>query len=429
MKAKIKIVRKRKFEFKDVLEKISFTDNEHSEIEGKVEYFYEKLKNASKNAEVFIGGSFSKGTMMKKNHADIDIFMIFPYDEKKPSDKLKSILKKLKLKFNSMHGSRDYYQINDGRIIYEIVPIVKIDSASQAKNITDISPLHVRWLLGKLAKKKKLAEEIMLGKSFCYGNNCYGAESYISGFSGYALEVLIVYYGGFMNFLKNAVKWKFDKKKKIIIDPEKYYKNEKEVLDKLNQSKIFGPLILIDPVQKERNVCAALNEETLNIFIENAKKFLKKPSEEFFYKKPVNTENLKKKGELFVLEASSNKDKIDIIGAKLRKFFDFLVYLSEKEGFHIVEKEIEFDENTKEAIYYFVIKPQDKLLVRGPPLKIEQKFVEGFKKRWPNAFEKNGRLYAESMKKFPSYLDMIKSVKKGKIMKQMNIKSLEVVGE
>ena len=426
---KIRVVRKGKFNISDVLEKIRFSEKELSEVKEKVDNFRARLeKNLNGKAEIFIGGSYAKGTMMKKNQVDIDIFVIFSENEK-ISEKLKSVLKKMKVKFSEVHGSRDYYQIREDKIIYEIVPIFKINQASEAKNITDISPLHVQWLLGNLNKKKNLGKEIMLAKSFCYGTNCYGAESYISGFSGYALEVLVVHYGTFSNFLKQAIKWKSIKNKKIIIDPEKYYKTEKEILASLNESKIFGPLILIDPVQKERNVCAALSEETLTGFIENAKKFLKKPSEEFFYKKPINTENLKKKGELFMLEVGSNKDKIDIVGAKLKKFFNFLEYFSEKEGFNVIRKEIEFNENTKEAIFYFVIKPLDEILVKGPPVKIEQKYVEAFKKKWPTAFEVKGKLFAKSKRRFNSFEDLIKFVKKDKVMKQMNINSVEIIKE
>jgi tRNA nucleotidyltransferase (CCA-adding enzyme) len=279
--------------------------------------------------------------------------------------------------------------------------------------------------MGKL--KKNLGKEIMLSKSFCYGTNCYGAESYISGFSGYALEVLIVYYGSFLNFLKKASKW--NTKKKIVIDPEKYYKNEKEILSKLNESKIYGPLILIDPVQKERNVTAALSEETLMNFIENAKKFLKKPSEEFFYKKLINVEDLRKKGELYIIHAYSNKDKIDVVGAKLKKFFDFLIFHGEKEGFSVLKKDIEFDENEKEATFYLVIKSLEEIIIKGPPVKIDAKFINEFRKKWPNAYEEKGRLFAKASRKFNTFEDFLKVIKKNKALKDMGISGFELMKE
>lgn len=430
-KKKIKVIKKKKFSTENILEKISFSEQELSEIKQKVEDFKLRLeKNLNNQTQVFIGGSYAKGTMMKKNHVDIDIFIIFNENEK-ISEKLKNVLKKMKVKFSEVHGSRDYYQVREDKIIYELVPIFKINEASQAKNITDISPLHVKWLLGKLQKKdkKNLGKEIMLAKSFCYGTNCYGAESYISGFSGYALEVLTIHFGSFIKLLKQASKWKFDarNKKKIIMDPEKYYKNEKEILEKLNESKIYGPLILIDPVQKERNVTAALSEDTLKGFIDNAKKFLKKPDERFFYKKLVNVEDLKKSGELYIINAYSSKDKVDVVGAKLKKFFDFLIFHGEKEGFNFLKKEIEFDEMEKQATFYLVIKPIDEMIVKGPPIKIEGRFIQDFKKKWPNAYEEKGRLFAKTGRKFKTFEDFLKSLKKNKSLKDMGISSFELL--
>ncbi|MBD3252791.1 hypothetical protein GF386_03610, partial [Candidatus Pacearchaeota archaeon] len=54
--------------------------------------------------------------------------------------------------------------------------------------MTDLSYFHVNHILKKIKKNKNLSDEIRLAKKFAYSQNCYGAESYIHGFSGYALE-------------------------------------------------------------------------------------------------------------------------------------------------------------------------------------------------------------------------------------------------
>jgi tRNA nucleotidyltransferase (CCA-adding enzyme) len=129
--------------------------------------------------------------------------------------------------------------------------------------------LHVK-IFNKKIKSKKILEEIKLAKAFCSANGTYGAESYINGFSGYALELLVYYYGSFEKFLKEAVK---DRKDKLIIDIEKKYKNSKEILLQLNGSKLLSPIIVIDPTCKERNVLAALSYETYDKFKICAKNF------------------------------------------------------------------------------------------------------------------------------------------------------------
>ncbi len=417
----------KKFNFSKIIERIEFSEEQLSGIHQDFLEVQGKLKKGigNKDIRIFIGGSYAKGTMLNKEKIDIDIFVIFPEDNGDLSEQLKKILSRAGFKFVTVHGSRDYFQVNIKGITYEIVPIFKISKAEQSKNITDISPLHVKWLLKKIKTEKKLAREIMLAKAFCYAQNCYGAESYISGFSGYALEVLTCYYGSFLNFLKNSNKWKTNKK--IVIDPEKYYKNENEIIQEINKSKQEGPFILIDPVQKERNVCAALNKKTLEEFIKSARQFLKNPSEKFFVKRGLDSKKWQGKKGFFLIKAKTLKNKTDIAGAKLKKFFNFLIYESEKQGFKIIKKEIDFDENSLEAKFYFVVEPCKEILVKGPPLTIDKKYIQAFKKKWPNAFEQKGKLYTKMSCKFKNFEDFLKDLRKSAILKQMKIKGFEVV--
>ena len=43
---------------------------------------------------------------------------------------------------------------------------------------------------------------------FCKVAGVYGAESYIQGFSGYVLELLVINYKGFKGVIRNVAKWK-----------------------------------------------------------------------------------------------------------------------------------------------------------------------------------------------------------------------------
>ena len=88
-----------------------------------------------------------------------------------------------------------------------------------------ISYFHVNYVLSKLKKNPELSNEIKIAKAFCHGNDCYGAESYIRGFSGYALEILIIYYKSFLKFI-NAIA---DGNDKIVIDIEKMYENKRMI--------------------------------------------------------------------------------------------------------------------------------------------------------------------------------------------------------
>jgi len=140
-----------------------------------------------------------------------------------------------------------------------------LKKASEVVNITDISPLHSKWV-NKFGKGLK--DEIRLAKQFCKANKLYGAESHITGFSGYVLEILTIHYKGFKNLIKAITKWK----PKVIIDTEKYHK--KPLFD-LDKSKTHSPIIIIDPVQKSRNASAAVDIEKFNKLIQYSKEFLK----------------------------------------------------------------------------------------------------------------------------------------------------------
>ncbi len=418
---------------KETIEKISPSEEELKKIESSVSEFKKKISSILKSrASVFVGGSLAKKTLIKKETGyDIDFFVMFKNDKNKKdiSKNLESILKALKMKYILLKGSRNYFQVDFQGLRFELVPIIEIKDAHEAKNITDISPLHVKYLLKKEAKNKKIADEIKLAKAFCYSCDCYGAESYIKGFSGYALEILTCYYGSFFKLARESSKWHL--KEKIIIDPEKFYKKKEKVLEEMNKSKQESPVILIDPVQKERNVCAALSKETLERFILACKKFIARPSKDFFFKKEFNPENLKNKAKngskFYGLTAISSKDKPDIAGAKLKKFYEFILYSIKKENFSIISSHFEFNEKTLKAKYYLIIKePEKEIIVPGPPISIDKKYQNAFKKKWKKFFIKKNRLYARTKRKFSSFPEFLKHISKAQ-MKDMGIKKVEII--
>ena len=62
------------------------------------------------------------------------------------------------------------------------------------------------------------------------------------------IDILIIHYGGFLKLLRNAIKWE----KKKVIDYHDAYKGR--ALYKMNKSKIFAPLIVVDPIMPEGNI-------------------------------------------------------------------------------------------------------------------------------------------------------------------------------
>jgi len=391
----------------------------------------EGLKKAKTSAEVFVGGSFAKNTLVKGEFYDIDIFVRFDWKYEDISRLLSNVLEKLtkknKLKLEKLHGSRDYFRIIVRKnIIFEIVPVIKIKKPKEARNVTDLSYFHVNYVKREL-KKGKLEREVILAKQFCKAQKIYGAESYVNGFSGYALECLIINYKSFEKMLKELSKAKPGER--IIIDSEGLYKKKNDVLFEMNESKLGSPIILIDPTWKERNALAALSRETFEKFQDAASSFLKKPSRDFFIVKKFNLEALKEKAkkskaEFVKIELETDKQPGDIAGTKLKKFASYL----EKEMsryFQIIEKEFDYSGKSKAAAY-LIAKSKGEIIRIGPPKTLSE-HAKAFKKQNKNIFEKQGILHARikvnfSAKKFINEF----SKKYAKTIKSMDITSLKI---
>ena len=379
---------------KRVLEKIKPSKEEISKMRNLSKEVADNIK--IKDAVVVLGGSAAKDTWLKDSH-DVDLYVKFNYQkykDKNISSILENALKK-KFKIKKLHGSRNYFQIKKSNLVFEIVPILDIKKASEAKNITDISPLHAKWV-----KKSRAEDEIRLTKAFAKAQNVYGAETHMRGFSGYVLEILTIYYNGFLKLVKAASNWK-DKK---IIDPENLLKNP---LKELNKSKINSPLVLIDPVDKTRNAAASLSKENYNKFIIACGQFLKNPSEDFFVKK----EEKIPKGVL-VLEFDFKKGKEDVIGGKFFSLFNKLQKQLNLNEFKVVKSNFVFGEK---AVFWYKMKNKElpkKVEVRGPPINLEQ-HVKEFKKKHKTTIIKNGIIYSMENRKYIKAEDLLKNLLKG----------------
>jgi len=388
-----------------------------------------KLKSKKIKADVFIGGSLAKGTLIKKKKYDVDVFVRF--DKNYEDDKISGILRKvLGNRAKKIHGSRDYYKMMVDGIIFEVIPVIKIKKINEARNITDLSYFHVNYINKIVNKNKKLADEIILAKTFAHAQNCYGAESYIHGFSGYSLELLICHYGSFLNFVKQMAKAKpvaINSKDKIVIDDKKFYKNKNQVLMELNEAKLQSPIILIDPTFRERNALAGLSSETFNRFVKSCKEFLKKPNEKSFVQKNTGEElKTKYKNELKMVEIKTSKQAGDIAGSKSKKFFEFFVSGLEKE-FMVKLKAFDYDDEKNTALFYLVLEKKKDEIVQGPKI-IDIENLTRFKKAHKNAFIKNHIAYAK-IKHDLSFKEFIKifRTKYKKIIEEMSVKEIRLV--
>jgi len=161
---------------------------------------------------------------------------------------------------------------------------------------------------------------------------------------------------------------------------------------------LVSPLIVVDPVQHDRNAAAALSKEKFDQFIIKASEFLKKPSLEFFKEKSFAKDDLKKEfknKKIILIHLKPQEGKEDIVGAKMMKIFEHVQRELRRHGFHTLNADWKWQRGHN-AILIFVLenKPLPKTMEQdGPPLAAKQ-HVENFRKLHKKIITKHNRLVA-----------------------------------
>lgn len=395
------------------------------ETAGFVELLRKGLAKTKVDADVFVGGSFAKGTLAESSEYDIDVFVRFDWKHESLSELLekvvKNVSKEMKLPLVRLHGSRDYFRVTKGKLTFEIIPVKRVKNVKQSDNVTDLSYFHVNYVKKNL---KSGSREVGFAKKFCKAQGVYGAESYINGFSGYGLECLIIHYGGFEKMLRELVKVG----ERIVLDPGKRYSKKDDAFFEMNESKLHSPIILVDPTWKERNVLAALSWETFRKFQERARMFLKNPSEKFFVLREFDFEKMKGragKGREFVhVVLETDRQEGDIAGTKMKKFSRFLIRETGR-YFDVLEKEFVYLGGQK-ADFYLVVKPKKKVVRAGPSLEMKGD-VKKFKSKNKKTFVEDRRVYSRVKVDFSckTFLESLKK-KYGEKVRAMGVVSLTV---
>lgn len=409
-----------------ILKKYKTSKKEHDLILKKIDGFLHEirivLEHSKIEAYVMLGGSAAKGTFLKHDF-DCDIFVRFQYDkyrEKDLSNILEPALRKIKkIKYERVHGSRDYFTGKWKSLNYEIIPVLYINNKNMAKNITDMSPLHVEWLNQHLTEE--IRDQILLTKLFFKAQKVYGAESYMNGFSGHVVDLLTVYYGSFKALLENMEKWQ--EKELINMTPHPINMNA------LNPDKLQSAIIIIDPVQPERNAAAAVSFEQFYTIKNCAGALLTNPSLDFFKRKSMARKDMakikkdaaKKDAACVIMKALPMHGKLDTIGTKIFKSFEFMKEELERNEFHVEESGWDWEEAQEKPAWIWIIVKEKKLSAiteqQGPPLKLQED-VKAFRAKHKDVFFKGERLYAKVKRKYQTPEDLIKAIIKDERIKE-----------
>ncbi len=314
--------------------------------------FAAKLIAAAKKngGQPMLCGSVEKGTWLADKN-ELDLFLLFEPSvsredfEKKGIELAKKIIAALKGKYTVAYAEHPYLRgtVKAGKTIYtiDIVPAYNITDPSKLKSAVDRTPHHLRYIKSKLSPK--IADDCRLMKVFAKASGCYGADVKTQGFSGYLCELLVINYGSFMQALSFASKWNAG----VVIDIEKKWQEHEKAFEKFR-----APLIVIDPVDQNRNVAAAVYPESFFKFTRAAAEFSTRPSAAFFFPrepKPYTTAEISKavrsRGTRFYLIHFKRPDSVDdTLWPQLRRLGGALETLLSEGGFRVLRKDVWADE-------------------------------------------------------------------------------------
>jgi len=295
-------------------------------------------KEIEKYAEVMgleFGGSFAKGTWLDKD-ADIDIFIRFK--KHTSEEKFEKIAKKIgfdALKKYSpyvRYSQHPYVEASIRNTKINVVPFYDV-KIGEWKSAADRSPFHTKFMEKSLTSKMK--NDVKVLKIFLKSNGIYGAEIAKQGFSGYISEVLILEFGSFENLVKSMSKIE-----------------EKYIIGK-TAKKFETPITIIDPIDSNRNLAAAISDENIGKFILICRAFKQKPSLEFF-KNQKSKVSKKYWSNLLVIKFEYKVRSPDIIWGQIKRATSTLATQLELGGFTVLRSKSHTDE-LKEAYLLFFL--------------------------------------------------------------------------
>ena len=311
---------------------------------------HKEISKYSQVKDVEFGGSYAKGTWLP-NRADIDIFIKF--DNSTPTKNFVEISKKIG--FAALKKYRPYVRYSEHPYVEAKIKNTKVNvvpcydvKKGEWKSSADRSPYHTQYMSETLTGIMK--DEVRLLKKFLINNKIYGSEIAKQGFSGYVTEVLIIHFGSFLDVLKGFADIK-----------------EKEIIGK--SSKDFDtPIIIMDPVDSNRNLAAAISEENIGKLILASRKFLKKPSLSIFkhvIKKKIPKHNLKN---TIIIKFKFKKRSPDMIWGQIKRAANSLETQLEIEGFNVLRNLATTDEKNTAWLLFLLksIRIDENKIHEGP---------------------------------------------------------------
>ena len=327
------------------------------------------LDESNIRGKVTLQGSFARDTWLR-NETDLDIFARFPstMERREWVDQvLPAIRKGLGArKITERYAEHPFLEFHVDGIRVNVVPCYDVEKGDW-KSATDRTPYHTEFMKANLTPMLRLEARFL--KKFVKGIGSYGAEIEVGGFSGMLVDTLALYYGSFIETLRQASSWTPGIRLEIEKPASALYakKGEKGV-----------DLVVIDPVDPDRNLAAAVRPDKLWTIVAASRQFLQQPATEYFFpsKFAGRTRNqfakriISSPREILAITFKHPILVPDVLWGQLMKLERSLVEMLTREDFEIYRSKIWSDENTQSAILLEAdgtVLPDVKLQT-GPPV-------------------------------------------------------------
>lgn len=329
------------------------TEKEQEKIKKISEFALQLVKEqAAKFSEVLeveLGGSYAKGTWLS-GEVDLDIFVKL----KKDTDDKRFETVGKEIGFNSLRKFKPYVRYSEHPYVEALIDGIRVNvvpcysvEPGQWKSAADRSSYHTRHILQSLDQTKK--DEVRLLKKFLIGTGIYGAEIAKEGFGGYVAEVFVQHFGSFLGALEAASSFT---PQQVIGNPTK---------------KFETPLIIIDPIDNNRNLGTAISAESVGKLILASRKFLKKPSLSFFKPKPAHL-NKKNLQNAIIVRFNYKKRSPDIVWGQIKRASNAVSRQLTLSGFDVLRNSSITDEKSEAALLFLLrsLKIEKYMIKKGP---------------------------------------------------------------
>ena len=359
-----------------------------------------------------LGGSYAKGTWLPEK-ADIDIFVKF---NKKTSEKdFRNF--GTKIGFQSLKKFKPYTRYAEHPFVEAVVDGTKVNivpcynvKKGEWKSAADRSIHHTKFMSQKLSDSMK--GEVRILKKFLLHIKAYGAEIAKEGFSGYTSEVLIFHFGSFEKTIKKISEMK-----------------KGQVIGR-SQKKFDSPIVIIDPIDSNRNLGAAISIDSLGKFVLASRSFLKKPSKKFF-NKPISKRVMKNTDKIIVVQFRFKNRSDDIIWGQIKRASNALKTQLELGGFTVLRNSSIKDEKENAALVFLLhAKKIENSLVRiGPEISSKahcEKFIlANAKKSQLMWIDEKGKIKSLQKRKYDDAILFLKNLLKNNLKNSGIPKGLE----